>query len=98
MAIAQTSTSPYGCWASSCMAPLLEAFSLRSPNASCSASQPIEQVDDSVADETDADGLVEPLAVLGLLTHLFRAAPHAVRHLSHAGNLAARRNPPWRVA
>ena len=40
MAIAQTSTSPYGCWASSCIAPLLEAFSLRSPKASWSASQP----------------------------------------------------------
>ena len=39
-AIAQTSTSPKGCWASSCIAPLLEALPSLSPNASCRANQP----------------------------------------------------------
>ena len=40
MTIAQTSTSPKGCCDSSCMAPLLDAFSSVWPKASCSDSQP----------------------------------------------------------
>ena len=43
IAMAQTSASPNGCCDSSCMAPLLDAFSLLSPKASCSDSQPISR-------------------------------------------------------
>ena len=68
MAIAQTSTSPKGCCDSSCMAPLLDAFSSVAEGEL--QRQPADQqVDDAVADQPGADRPVEPVAVVGLLAH-----------------------------